>query len=321
MRLVTGRRSKYAVLLVFVLFAGALASQSGKLSEVTSSELAETLPDGAESLEVVEASDAVGDDVSPAIVVYHRAEGLSQGDRRRIADDRARLEADPPPLAVGVGATEVEEDTALIAVPLRVSSDNDATGEAVQALRERVVSTEGEGAGLQVAVTGGAAFSADISSVFEGVDTTLLAITGSIVLVLLVLIYRSPIFWVDPVLRRPAHRGRPRAVPATCIGQAGVTITGQGTGILIVLVFGTGTDYALLLVARYREELARHEDPARGNARRPSPGRPDDPRLRRHGDRRLCYLLLARSRQVERIPPGSRSRSRRRRGSRDGLDV
>ena len=164
MRLVTGRRSKFAVLLVFVLFAGALASQSGKLSEVTSSELAETLPDGAESLEVVEASDAAGDDVSPAIVVYQRAEGLSRGDRRRIADDRARLEEDPPPLAVGVGEPEFEADTALITVPLRVSSGDDATEEAVRALRERVVSTEGEGAGLQIAVTGGAAFSADISA-------------------------------------------------------------------------------------------------------------------------------------------------------------
>ena len=162
-------------------------------------------------------------------------------------------------MAVGVGATEVEEDTALIAVPLRVSSDNDATGEAVQALRERVGSTEGEGAGLQVAVTGGAAFSADISSVFEGVDTTLLAITGSIVLVLLVLIYRSPIFWAVPffvvLLTEAATRGA-----GYLIGQAGLTITGQGTGILIVLVFGAATDYALLLVARYREELERQED-------------------------------------------------------------
>ena len=162
-------------------------------------------------------------------------------------------------MAVEVGPKEVEEDTALIAVPLRVSSDNDATGEAVEALRERVGSTEGEGAGLQVAVTGGAAFSADISSVFEGVDTTLLAITGSIVLILLVLIYRSPIFWAVPffvvLLTEAATRGA-----GYLIGQAGLTITGQGTGILIVLVFGAATDYALLLVARYREELERQED-------------------------------------------------------------
>jgi RND superfamily putative drug exporter len=140
-----------------------------------------------------------------------------------------------------------------------VSSDNDATADAVEALRERVGSTKGEGAGLRIAVTGGAAFSADISSVFEGVDTTLLAITGSIVLALLVLIYRSPIFWAVPffvvLLTEAATRGA-----GYLIGQAGLTITGQGTGILIVLVFGAATDYALLLVARYREELERQED-------------------------------------------------------------
>jgi len=88
---------------------------------------------------------------------------------------------------------------------------------------------------------------------------TLLAITGSIVLILLVLIYRSPIFWAIPffvvILTESATRGA-----GYLLGSAGLTITGQGTGILIVLVFGAATDYALLLVARYREELERADD-------------------------------------------------------------
>jgi putative drug exporter of the RND superfamily len=259
MRLVTGRRFKYAVLVVFILLAGALASQSGKLSDVTSSDLAQTLPEGAESLEVVRASENLGDDVSPAIVVYHRDGRLGDEDRRRINEDRRTLDEKPPPLVVRVGRPQTERDTAILTIALRETSDNDATGEAVDALRMRVGSTEGKGAGLQIAVTGGAAFSADISSVFEGVDTTLLAITGSIVLILLVLIYRSPIFWAVPffvvVLTEAATRGA-----GYLIGQAGLTITGQGTGILIVLVFGAATDYALLLVARYREELEREQD-------------------------------------------------------------
>lgn len=70
--LVTGRRSKVLVLILFAVLAGGLASQSGKLSEVTSSDLAATLPDGAESLQVVRATEQLGDRVTPAIVVYRR---------------------------------------------------------------------------------------------------------------------------------------------------------------------------------------------------------------------------------------------------------
>ena len=257
-RLVTGRRSKIVVLVAFVLLAGGLASQSGKLSDVTSSDLAATLPDGAESLQVVRATEQFGDQVTPAIAVYRRAGGLTEEDRARVRDDRSALERDPPALAVGVGKPEFTRNAALLTIPLRDTGD-DATDEAVSSLRERVGSNGGRGDGLQIAVTGGAAFSADISGVFEGLDVTLLAITGSIVLILLVLIYRSPIFWAIPffvvILTESATRGT-----GYLLGSAGLTVTGQGSGILTVLVFGAATDYALLLVARYREELEREDD-------------------------------------------------------------
>ena len=258
LQLITGRRSKFVMLVAFVLLAGGLASQSGKLSDVTSSDLAATLPDGAESLQVVRATERLGDQVTPAIAVYRRAGGLNKNDRARVRADRSALERDPPALAVGVGEPEFTREGALLTVPLRDTGD-DATDEAVASLRERIGSTEGRGNGLQIAVTGGAAFSADISGVFEGLDVTLLAITGSIVLLLLVLIYRSPIFWAIPffvvILTESATRGA-----AYLLGSAGLTVTGQGSGILTVLVFGAATDYALLLVARYREELEREED-------------------------------------------------------------
>ena len=258
LQLITGRRSKVVVLVAFVLLAGGLASQSGKLSDVTSSDLAATLPDGAESLQVVRTTERLGDQVTPAIAVYRRAGGLNKDDRARVRADRSALERDPPALAVGVGEPEFTREGALLTVPLRDTGD-DATDEAVASLRERISSTEGRGNGLQIAVTGGAAFSADISGVFEGLDVTLLAITGSIVLLLLVLIYRSPIFWAIPffvvILTESATRGA-----AYLLGSAGLTVTGQGSGILTVLVFGAATDYALLLVARYREELEREKD-------------------------------------------------------------
>ena len=117
--------------------------------------------------------------------------------------------------------------------------------------------------GLDVAVTGGAGFAADVEGVFGGIDGILLIGAGSLVLILLILIYRSPIFWVIPfftvLLAEGASRGS-----QYFLGEAGLALTGQATGIASVLTFGAATDYALLLVARYR----RGAGPARGPAPR-----------------------------------------------------
>src|SRR4051812_27341362 len=117
----------------------------------------------------------------------------------------------------------------------------------------------GDKGGLEVKVTGAAGYSADAIEVFGNINGTLLATTALIVLVLLIIIYRSPIFWAIPfftvLLAESAARGF-----GYLLAEAGVVINGQSGGILPVLVFGAGTDYALLLVSRYREELRRHED-------------------------------------------------------------
>ena len=76
---------------------------------------------------------------------------------------------------------------------------------------------------------------------------------------LLVLIYRSPVFWLIPLLAVLFAEAVVRGL-GTLLAEAGVVINGQTGGILLVLVFGAGTDYALLLTARYREELVRLED-------------------------------------------------------------
>ena len=113
--------------------------------------------------------------------------------------------------------------------------------------------------GLTVKVTGAAGYGADAIKVFGNINGTLLGVTALVVLILLIIIYRSPIFWAIPfftvLLAESSARGF-----GYLIAEAGVTINGQSGGILPVLVFGAGTDYALLLVSRYREELRRHED-------------------------------------------------------------
>ena len=116
--------------------------------------------------------------------------------------------------------------------------------------------------GCGVHVTGPGGIAADSGKAFAGIDGKLLYVTLAVVIVILLLTYRSPVLWLLPVISPPASAlfGAPRPPIYLLAKHAGLTVNAQSAGILTVLVFGAGTDYALLLIARYREELRRHED-------------------------------------------------------------
>jgi RND superfamily putative drug exporter len=116
-----------------------------------------------------------------------------------------------------------------------------------------------EAGGLEAKITGGAGFSADAIEVFEGINGTLLAAALSLVIFLLIVIYRSPMFWLVPLIAVLFAETLSRSL-GYGLSELGVTINGQSSSIMSVLVLGAGTDYALLLVARYREELHRTVD-------------------------------------------------------------
>ena len=154
----------------------------------------------------------------------------------------------------------ISEDgkTALITVPLDATDNFEITTERVDTMRE--LAPQAMPAGLSVYVTGPEAFIKDVGSIFEGADFLLLAFTAGVVALLLLVTYRSPVLWLIPL-----------AVVGTADGMAGIlarrgadllgfTPDASVTGILSVLVFGAATNYALLLIARYREELLLHED-------------------------------------------------------------
>ena len=163
-------------------------------------------------------------------------------------------------------------------------------------------------------MTGPAGFSADASKAFDGINTTLLFATVGLVFLLLVLIYRSPIFWALPLVSVLFAESVVRGL-GYLLAEAGVVINGQTGGILLVLVFGAGTDYALLLTARYREELRRVEDKHEAMRDRPPPRRAGDRRVGGHG-RRCAPLPHARRRStpIVRPRPGRRDGRRGRRG-------
>jgi RND superfamily putative drug exporter len=252
--LITGRRSRFVVALVAVLIAGGLSSQAGKLEEVQKSDLAEFLPGDADSVAALEATrEFPSGDVSAAVVVVARDGGLRQADREALAGLRGLDLPLASPEAPEPTYTD-DGDAGLLALPLR-GQDSDVVAASVKKLRAQL---EQAPEGLRTAVTGPAGFSTDLKNVFAGADTRLLAVTGSLVLLLLIAIYRSPIFWLVPFFTVLLAEGATRGLAAV-LGEAGLVINGQNAGILSVLVFGAATDYALLLVARYREELTRHE--------------------------------------------------------------
>src|SRR5918995_1041511 len=147
---------------------------------------------------------------------------------------------------------------------------------------------------------------------FEGIDSTLLYAAMTVVIVILLLSYRSPLLWALPVLSAFTALTVAQAVVYLLAEYADLTVNAQTAGILLVLVFGASTDYALLLVARYREELRRHVDRHEAMAFALHRARPGDHRERL--DRRGRHALSA-GRGDELHPwhgPGPRDRHRHR---------
>ena len=201
-------------------------------------------------------------DLVNAITVFSREGGLEPTDKAAIRQTRITYDENA---REGVGKTQppvYSEDgaAALLITPITVQDGTNAAGELlVDATDDFKAELDGLPEGLNAKVTGPAGFSADAIDVFNSINGTLLYATALLVLILLIIIYRSPIFWIIPLFSVILAEVTSRGI-GYLLAEAGVTVTGQSGGILPVLVFGAGTDYALLLVSRYREELRRHED-------------------------------------------------------------
>ncbi|MFC4020161.1 MMPL family transporter [Micromonospora sp. GCM10011542] len=199
-------------------------------------------------------------EVQPAIVVVSRADGapLGEADRAAVAARSGELGR----FAVGgqVSPAQVSPDgtVALVAVPLSTPGGQEEITGTVRQLRTTLENLPEQ---LTVEVTGAPAFTADLSSVFEGADVTLLAVTAAVVALLLLITYRSPFLWIVPLVVVAATEQLTLRAVDTIVPAVGINLQeGAVTGIASVLVFGAATDYALLLIARYREELRRDQD-------------------------------------------------------------
>ncbi|PWU56697.1 hypothetical protein DLJ47_05215 [Micromonospora sp. S4605] len=199
-------------------------------------------------------------DVQPAIVVTSRADGgpLTEADRAAIGGQAGELGR----FAAGgrISPPQVSPDgtVALVVVPLSTAGGQEEVADRVDQLRAAL---DGAPEALTVSVTGGPAFTTDLTKVFDGADTTLLAVTATVVALLLLITYRSPFLWIVPLVVVAATEQLTLRALDTIVPAVGINLPGGAvTGIAGVLVFGAATDYALLLIARYREELWREQD-------------------------------------------------------------
>ena len=258
-----GRRTKFAVLGIWFVVLMAVGPLAGKFEDAQENDPADYLPAKAESVKAIEVlEDFPSGDVANAITVFHRDAGLNVADRATIRRTRDEMNAERRRFVseTSFPLFSVDGRTALLVTPVTIPDGTNKAGERlVDATDDIKEDLEKLPEGLDAKVTGPAGFSADAIDVFDSINGTLLFATAALVLVLLILIYRSPIFWAIPFFSVGLAEVASRGI-GYLLAKAGVTVTGQSGGILPVLVFGAGTDYALLLVSRYREELRHHED-------------------------------------------------------------
>lgn len=250
------------VILVFWLVAAALSAPlAGGLTDQQENDIASWLPGDAESTVALERQIALGSDpdVIPAVIVYEREAGLTAADGEAIAADAEALAGLDELAGAIVGPIPSEDgQAAQLVVPIDPGSGG---WEAIAPIVEDVRAEVSDGPdGLSAYVTGPAGNAADSSEAFSGLDTTLLFAALGVVVLILLFTYRSPVLWILPIFSAVIALFCSQAVVYLLARYADLTVNAQSASILTVLVIGAGTDYALLLVARYREELRLHAD-------------------------------------------------------------
>lgn len=259
-------RGKFIVFAAWLIAIFAIVGTNlpGKFTDAEENESTSFLPGDAESTKALEITERLQDgEVAPTVIVYRRDGGLTPADRQEIARDTAQLNDVTRDYdnTTPFGRPQVSEDgtTALVANQITGTGESDDIIDPIEDYRA-AVSEEGRFPdGLQVKVAGPAGVSADAIKIFENINGTLVGAAFLLVIVLLIVIYRSPLFWFFPIIAVVFAEIATRGF-GYLLTEIGVTVNGQSSSIMSVLVIGAGTDYALLLVARYREELRRHED-------------------------------------------------------------
>ncbi|MGM0363366.1 MMPL family transporter [Streptomyces griseoaurantiacus] len=246
------------IVLVWLCLGGILGPFAGRLGEVATNDQAAFLPRSAESTEVIEEQKAFKQRESlPVIVVWTAEDGGTVASRRGEATRALATLTDAPGLAGRASPAVLSSDKEALqgVVPLRPD-----LGDSLSPTLDRVREAADRVPGTTVRLAGPAATQADLSDAFSGIDGLLLGVALITVLVILLLVYRSVLLPLLIILGAVFALGVACAIVYVLADHGVVRVDGQVQGILSILVIGAATDYALLLTARFREELGARED-------------------------------------------------------------
>lgn len=266
---VSGRRSKWVVIGVWVVLLAALAPSGMSLPKVTTDETAtaESLPSDSQSHEVSETLQKRFPDGDPllALAVYKRSGGLTEADKAKIGADAGQIRKldgvarvlAPVGIAAPPGLISRDGSVAFAAIPL-TSQDSDERTDAIKAIRK--ITGTGSHGGLETNVTGAAALQSDLTTTLQSTDASLLIATALLVLLLLLAIYRAPLMAFLPLIVVGVSYTIAQGIVHIGADAADTTIDRTAVTLLAILMFGAGTDYCLLMVSRYTSELRENED-------------------------------------------------------------
>ncbi|MFE3030548.1 MMPL family transporter [Streptomyces canus] len=253
------RAVPWLVLGLWVVLLVVVSPFASKLADVQRDRAVDYLPASADSTQVAKIQERLpGGEATEMVVVYHRDGGLTAADKATAAAQIARI-ADAHTLTAEPRGIPSKDGTTVMypVASTEPGSDDKARDRLVKDVRDIAKDKDG----LGVDVGGEAALGTDAGEVYDSLGGPLLYTTIAVVAVLLIVIYRSPLLWLVPLVVAVMSEFLARAVAYGLNQGFGTSVTGQSGGIMTILVFGAGTDYALLLVSRYREELRRAERP------------------------------------------------------------
>jgi len=253
------RIGKWVALACWLLIAIVSVPLSGRLEAALTNDDTAFLPATAESTRVItEQQRFPGGQSLSTVLAYVRDNGLTSQDLAAVEATRQRLlsarlvESAAPPV------TRSRDGRAAL-VTVSVPEPNDPVQLQKSLSQVRTTARAGLPTGLEVSVTGPGGAARDLAAVGESIDSTLLTVTVIVVALILLLTYRSPVLWLAPLFAVGIAATAARA-SVYLLARAGLVVNQQSASILTVLVFGVATDYALLLIARYREELRHYAD-------------------------------------------------------------
>src|SRR2546426_738911 len=238
-----GSWTKWLVLGFWVVVLVVAFPLSGKLMGAEKNDAKAWLPANAESTKVLDLqSHFQSPNIFPAVVVYERSSGLTAADRAKAAADARRfagVSGSAPGQVVGpIPSPDGKAIQTILSVNLGKEGWNNAakSADAIRAIAQSRAN------GLTSHITGPLGNAADSSKVFKGIDSTLLYSALAVVIVILLITYRSPVLWLLPVISVGVALTAAEAVIYLLAAHAGLTVNAQSAGILYVLIFGAGTD-------------------------------------------------------------------------------